>query len=273
MRAWATGARATLLCALFMAGTTSHAESALGDAAAKLDDPALTGCLERTLPARGLRERVVMRVFDETGSTAESDATLWWERTAAQRSRFLVRVDAPPLRAGIAVLAIERERPEPDMYLYLPELRQTRRVTGRTFSGAMLGTDFSFEDYAQVQGLLRSGQVRRLPDARLHDRAVFVAELIPASARSAYSRVVSSIDSEYCVPLLTQFIGHDGTTLKELTADPASIARSGDRYVAHRIVMKDLVQQTRTELDVRELELDPPMGDALFAPSSLGSVR
>lgn len=263
---------ATVACAAALLACASvRAEPTIAGTTDKIDDPVLAACLERTLPARGLRQRVDLQVFDDTGSAAVSEATLYWQRTEGQRSRFLVRLDAPPLRAGIAVLAIERDRPEPDMYLYLPDLRQTRRVTGRTFSGSMLGTDFSYEDYAQVQGLLKNGELRRLPDERFEDRDVLVVELLPQSKRSAYARVVSSIDRERCVPLFTRFIGRDGTTLKELSVDLASIEPIGDRHVARRLVMRDLVQDTRTELDVREIELDPPMGDSLFAPSSLGS--
>lgn len=269
MGSWRVMATASCAAALLACGPV-RAESSIAGAAGRIDDPVLASCLERTLPARGLRQRVDLQVFDDTGSAAVSEASVYWQRTEGQRSRFLVRLDAPPLRAGIAVLAVERDRPEPDMYLYLPDLRQTRRVTGRTFSGSMLGTDFSYEDYAQVQGLLKNGELRRLPDERFGDRDVLVVELVPQSKRSAYARVVSSIDSERCVPLLTRFIGRDGTILKELSVDLDSIEAIGDRHVARRLVMRDLVQDTRTELEVTDIELDPPLSDSLFAPSSLG---
>lgn len=265
-----------MLCLLLLApGGQSHGESTLAPAGVKLEDPELAACLERSLPRHALRQDIDLQVFDDTGSAASSQASVYWQRTDAVRSRFIVRLKAPPLRAGIAVLAIERDRPEPDLYLYLylPDLRQTRRVTGRTFSGSMLGTDFSYEDYAHVQGLLKNGQVRRLPDERLHDRETYVAEYMPATPRSAYSRVVTWIDREYCVPLFTRFVGRDGEPLKELSADPERIEALGDRWVVRRLVMRDLVQDTRTELEVRHIELDPSLNDAMFAPSSLGTTH
>lgn len=239
----------------------------------RLADAELQACLDRALPERTMTQRFSIRVFDSTGSVAESRAVLYWKRFEDQRSRLLVRLSAPPMRAGIAVLAIERERTEPDMYLYLPELRQTRRVSGRTFSGSMLGTDFSYEDFAQFHGIVAASEVRRLSDEAYAGRPAYVVELIPQEESSSYSRVVSHIDQAQCLPLAIDFVGRDGAVHKELRVDLDSVHQIGGRYVPYKVVMHDHKQNSRTELVIDEVELDIEIRDADFAPSALATGR
>lgn len=237
-----------------------------------VDEPALQACLARTLPRQDMQQTLAFKVFDATGSVSESRAELYWQRSATDKLRVLVRLSAPPTRAGVALLAVEGDREEPDLFLYLPELRQTRRVAGRTFAGSMLGTDFSYEDYIQFQGLRNGSEIRRRDDTSLDGQAVYVLEATPRDSRSGYGRVISYIDQAACLPLRIEFRAGDGQLLKELLVDRASIETEGDRAVPHRAVMHDHRQNSRTELVVEQAAFDVGLRDDLFRPSTLGTV-
>lgn len=265
--------RAWLACWLFLFGGEAGAEPALGAAVRGLDDPALERCLERSLPPPSLRQEVEMRVFDFTGSETRSTADFLWKRGEDGRARLLLRVTEPPLRAGIAVLALERGREEPDLYLYLPELRQTRRVTGRTFSGSLLGTDFSYEDYLQFQALMGTSTVRRLDDATRDGRAVLVLEILPDQQASTYSRVLLEIELERCVPVRGEFFGRDGRPAKLLEVDLERLFEAGERMLPQRLIMHDLRQESRTELLIRRIEPEAPIADGVFVPAALSHVK
>lgn len=246
-------------------------EAPCGAVNLKVDDPVLQECLARALPHKDMKQSVSLRVFDATGAVSESQARVYWQRTAADRLRLLVRLHSPPMRAGIAMLAIEGDREEPEVFLYLPELRQTRRMAGRTFSGSMLGTDFSYEDYIQFQGIRNSSDIRRLDDSVLEGQPVYVLEAVPRDNQSAYSRVVSYIDQQQCLPLRVEFSGRDGQLAKELTVARASVQHLADRYIPHLVVMRDHRQNSRTEIVVEDVELDTGLHDNLFRASTLGT--
>jgi outer membrane lipoprotein-sorting protein len=234
-----------------------------------LADPEITACLERALPANDMEQTLGLRVYDATGSVSESRARLYWQRGADDRARFLIRLIAPPMRTGIAILAVEGTRAEPDVFLYLPELRQTRRVAGRTFSGSMLGTDFSYEDYLQFQGIREASATRRLDDAVLDGHPAYVIETVPAAARSAYSRILTWLDRTSCMILRSEFFGRDGELAKELVVDRASVREVDGRPVPVQVVMHDRRQDTRTELMVEEIAFDAGLSENLFKPSTL----
>jgi len=235
----------------------------------KLADPALQACLDRMLPAHGLRQQLSIRVYDQTGSIEESHASMLWKRGPEGRSRLLVRLTAPPMRDGIALLAIEREDEDPDLFLYMPELKQTRRVSGQTFAGSMLGTDFSYEDFTEIHGLVTSSDIKRREDGVLDGRKVYIVEIVPQLEGTAYSRIVNYIDQAECLPLRTDFEARSGGLQKELVVDTASIRKLGDRSVPYRVVMEDKRHGTHTELKLDEVQVDPDIADSMFSPASL----
>lgn len=254
-----------LRCVVASAALVSLASTA----APKLEDPALQACLDRMLPAHGLEQRLSIHVFDQTGSIEESRASMLWKRGTDGHSRLLVRLTAPPMRDGIALLAIERADEDPDLFLYMPELKQTRRVSGQTFAGSMLGTDFSYEDFTEIHGLVAASDIKRRADGVLEGRKVYVVEIVPQLEGSAYSRIVNYIDQADCLPLRTEFEARAGGIQKELHVDLASIRTLAGRKLPYRVVMEDKRHGTHTELELDEVRIDPEIADSEFSPASL----
>ena len=117
-------------------------------------------------------------------------------------SRALARLTAPPRKVGLALLVrqLADEALEDDIVAYLPELRQVRRIVGNALSGSMFGTDFSYADFKEMVGATRHRSFERLSDESLDGRAQFVFEAVPEDGASVYSRIVSKVDREWCVP-------------------------------------------------------------------------
>ena len=216
-----------------------------------------------------MTQEIEVHVRDKDGPVSDSAVELYWKRFEPDGSRALLRFTDPPRRAGVGVLLIETEEPEPEMYLYLPELRQTRRVTGKTLAGSMLGTDFSYEDFAHFQGIALASEVKRIDDQDLDGRAAFVLETTPLDENSAYQRILTFIDQEQCIPVRMEFFARNGNLRKELVAHRDQVREVGNRFIPHRIVMSDLKQGSHTELVVVDVEVDPKLRDRFFEPAEL----
>lgn len=67
----------------------------------KVDDPVLQDCPARALPQKDMKQSVSLKVFDATGSVSESQARVYWQYSAADKLRLLVRLHAPPMRAAL----------------------------------------------------------------------------------------------------------------------------------------------------------------------------
>ena len=92
-------------------------------------------CIERSGPKRSSVQEATLRTVDESGGTKESEARLYWRKFDDGLSRALIRFDAPPDLRGSALLLIEKEGEDTDVYMYLPEFRQSQARDDRNDVG------------------------------------------------------------------------------------------------------------------------------------------
>jgi outer membrane lipoprotein-sorting protein len=235
-----------------------------------IDDPVIQACVERMMPAKTLTQGLSLRSFDDSGLIEESVARLYWGRDEKGKSRGVLRLSAPPSRKGLAVLMIEKDADEPTMYLYVPDLKRSRRVTGQQLATSMMGTDFSYEEFSHFQNTASDTQTKRLEDQMLNDISTYVLETTSTAADPQYSRILTFVDQARCVPLQTQFFAANGELNKELIAVIDEIKLVGDRHIPHQVTMYDRKKNTRTELTIDDVEIDIDLNDAIFSPKRLG---
>ena len=227
-------------------------------------------CVRKNLPERSAEQEIRLEKSDASGVTQTLEARLYWKRAADGRSRVLVRIEGPADLRGSAFLAIEREGAEPNMFTYLPELKTVRRVTTRTLSGSLFGTDFSYEDLLQLQGVDVLARVERLPDESVDGRPAYVLVATPtAEAGSAYQKVVTRIDQETCVVHTIEFFSKAGEVAKEIRVDPARVKPEKSHQVPREIVLYDREGGGETKLVVKKIALDVDLPDALFSQGAL----
>jgi len=230
-------------------------------------------CARKNLPERTARQDLSLLVRDGAGQEQLIEAELFWKRGDDGRSRVLVRVEAPPDLRGAAFLFVEREG-DSDMFSYLPELKKVRRITGRTISGSLFGTDFSYEDIARLQSLGAQAKVEKLADAQVAGRATWVLTApIPPEAGSKYQRVVTFVDQETCVPLKTELMEGPEQVRKEVVIPPEHVKAEGSRFIPREIFARDLEGSSETRMRVEKIQLDVSLSDSFFSEAALTKGR
>ncbi|MFT4581451.1 MAG: hypothetical protein ACI915_000183 [Gammaproteobacteria bacterium] len=235
-----------------------------------IDDPVIKACVERMMPAKTLSQGLSLRSFDDSGLIEESVAKLYWGRDEKGKSRGVIRLSAPASRKGLAVLMIEGDADEPKMYLYVPDLKRSRRVTGQQLATSMMGTDFSYEEFSHFQNTASDAQTKRVEDQVLNDISTYVFETTSTTPDPQYSRILTFVDQTRCVPLHTQFFAPNGELNKELIATVDEIKPVGDRHIPHHVTMYDRNKNTRTELIIEDVEIDIELNGGIFSPKRLG---
>ena len=250
-----------------------------------IDDAEARACCERNLPEQSMRQEVQLTVADDKGTVSNLAAKLYWKRFEDGRARARIDITEPARQAGTKVLLTERESeagdepPEPEVVVYKPSERRDRLLTISALSGEMFGTDFSYEDFAHFYGTDPDVDVVRLDDEQWEGHKVVVVQSTPKDPDvafdrgSIYTRIVTRFDTEQCVPLVTEFFEEGDKLRKKLVATPEEIRSSESRSIAHRLVMHDLAEETRTILTIDKIEFDPDIKDSFFARSSLKRGR
>lgn len=230
----------------------------------------IDACMEANRPGKSSIQTIVIQTQDRVGNKNDMDAMVYWEAGAEQESKVLARWDAPPDLRGAAVLMLEKSGRN-DMFMYLPELGKTRRITQHMMSGSMLGMDFSYEDFERLQGMAEDAQSRREEDAEVEGRRTYVITRIPGGD-SEYERVVTYVDVETCVPLKGEFYERDDEMRKLMTTPFAEVTKESAGYVPRRVRMQDLVEGTETLIRVERLELDAEIDRKYFSQSHLDRI-
>ena len=230
-------------------------------------------CVRGNATAKTLMQELKITTLDSSGAHRVQEAKLYWKRGRDGLSRIFLRMEAPADLRGAAFLMIDRSDRPADMWLYLPEIRKVRRIQSRTISGSLFGTDFSYEDLKHLLPRSNDEIGERLADSELFGRAVYViVSQIDASLGSGYSRIVSYIDKEYCVPLKLELF-EDSEKRKVMTVDPAKVTREANTWIPREIVLRDFDRETESRWVVGKVEVDGNIPDRRFTQSQLEKGR
>ena len=222
-------------------------------------------CMRANTPVKTGTQQFVIGTFDESGEIRSVGGTLWWRRFEDGLSKLSAKLDEPSDMRGSAFLLVEKPNHR-DMFSYLPELRKTRRITSRSVSGSLFGTEFSYEDIEHLQSLGEASSRERLADGEVAGRKVYVvSSQPPKDSGSAYTRIVSRIDQETCVPLEVDFYAEAETLAKELRVAPDSLERAGKVWVPTKVTIKNLGNSRESRLTVEKVEFDVNLPKALFS--------
>lgn len=234
--------------------------------------PEVRACVEKNLPAKSVEQDLRLEVRDPAGSAQNLEAKLYWKPDAEGRSRVLVEVQAPPDVRGSAFLALERGSGEPDLFSYLPELQKVRRISGRTVSGSLFGTDLSYEDLTHVQGVAGGARIEKLADETVEGRPAHVLRALPApGGSSAYAEVRSWVDADTCVVRRIEFRDAPDSVSKELVAPWEQVTDEGGRWLPRELVVRDLAGGGETRLIVEKARYDVDLPERLFSQGGLAA--
>ncbi|HYQ71207.1 MAG TPA: outer membrane lipoprotein-sorting protein [Gammaproteobacteria bacterium] len=224
-------------------------------------------CAEKNMPKTTAAQAIELTARDRSGYEQVLLANVYWKRDADNRSRLMMYFEEPADVRNARFLIIENQ-PQNDMYIYMPGLFKVRKITSRRISSSILGTDFSYEDYERLHGILTDLKAEQYPDDVLDGRPVYVIHSYPGET-SGYDKIATYIDKETCVTLKAELFERGHQLRKTLTIDPADIQPVGDIQVPRSLVMRDVRDKTETRLVIREIRTGDPLDDALFDPETL----
>jgi hypothetical protein len=224
-------------------------------------------CLEKNTPESTSAQAIELRARDRSGYEQVLQANVYWKRFPDNHSRILMYFNEPADVRGARFLIIENE-PQNDMYIYMPGLVIVRKITSSRISSSILGTDFSYEDYERLHGILTDLKAEQYPDEVLSGRPVYVVNSYPDDD-SGYEKIATFIDIETCVALKTDLYERGHQLRKTMTIDPAAIKKEGDIHVPQELLMSDVRDKTETRMVIQKIMTDIPLDDELFDPEQM----
>lgn len=248
----------------------------LSPAAAEMTVESLRDCMAGVVPPTAVVQHLdVVNRSERDDSEDRLRARLYLAgRDGDDRGlRVMLRVDQPGYLAGASYLMIEDRsaRRNDGMYVYLPTIRRVRRVEGGFADTALLGTQFSYNEFRYWHGLFGDADAELLHeadgDADVGDgRAVHRLRLKPRpEAQAPYSLIDMTVDAESCLILEADFIQRD-IVHKSLRVDAEDLAEMAGYWYPRRVSMRDPRRNMETEIRIERVELHDVFNRDVFSP-------
>lgn len=174
---------------------------------------------------------------------------------------FLEPVDV----AGTKMLSKEVKDGSDIQYLYLPGLKEKRRIAGSAKNDSFMGTDFSYNDLEQKS--IEDSQHVRQPDAQHSGIDCFKIESTPADGESEYSKLEVWVDKQDYLPLKIYFYDKKGNHHKTLIAQVVEPV-DGEVTIT-RLMMKNVKKGSKTIMSLEALDRTKKFPESLFDESKL----
>lgn len=241
-------------------------------AAGTVDD--VLACMRANVPDTMRVQDIQVSTIDRSGVTTQIlQGRLYALREATESGdklvRAMLRVEAPQGFAGAAYLIRQSDDYLRDgMYLWLPSVKRVRRVTGTFADGGLLGTNFSYSDFRQIQNSF-DGSTATLegPDV-LDRRDVNIVSFAPAKGEeSSFGRVRAWIDQETCVPLKMDVL-ENGVVHKRLTVDHHAVQKAGGVWYPSVVLAENLKEGTKSTMRVVKVTTGAPVSKGYFDPET-----
>lgn len=187
-------------------------------------------------------------------------------------TRRMTRFLSPPDIRNTVTLLAEHSAGDDDMWIYLPAMKKTRRLTASNKSESFVGTDLSYGDVIGHRVADWSHRLR--PAAETDPPNCWVVESRPVNASvqevSGYSLRVSWIDRDSLLAMKTEFHDPNRQLLKVATlSNPVEVDRTRHRWQPMHMEVLNVQTGHRTLIDWKDFKANQGVRGEYFTPRYL----
>lgn len=188
-----------------------------------------------------------------------------WAMGAGEKT--LVRYTEPARVKGQAVLMLNNAD---DIWMYFPRTGRVRKMATHAKKQKMQGSDFSYEDLGGGDAFIDEYFAKRLEDDKKDGQACYVVELSrKPDSDQTYSRLVLWVLKDNFVPITIDYYGENDPGLHEKTLTQSDVRIIDDLPTAFRVEMYNIMDNTRTVMELLEIEYNLKLDDDMFTERNL----
>ncbi len=202
---------------------------------------------------------------DKHGSTSELAFEARSLRYDPPLAKSIIRFSAPADLAGAAFLQVQRKDGDDERYLFMPDLKRARRISGNLRANAFMGTDFSFADLDRRD--LRESRATLKGDEDLLGSRCYHVEAAPTRPDSQYALVELWVREDNFVPLKWVFYNKAHMAVKTLTAH--EVRRVRGQWFISRSTMVNEQESHQTDLVLTDIQPRSDLPDDEFTVHNL----
>jgi len=211
-------------------------------------------------------QRLTLVIIGSGGDERRRQLTVLTKRFGDGEEKALSTFLDPAEVKGTTFLQWSHKDAADEQWLYLPDLRRTRRITADLRNESFMGTDFSYQDLgilSEVQGWTED----EAPSTLVGEEAVdgspcYVIALRPKKDDVAYARIQVWLDRDKLVARRMDFFDKDDALIKSLRFQ--GIEDIGSYPTPRVLEMSNLKSGSRTRIEASDVKYDTGLSDDFF---------
>ncbi|MDP2308267.1 MAG: outer membrane lipoprotein-sorting protein [Pseudomonadota bacterium] len=151
-----------------------------------------------------------------------------------------------------------------DLWMWLPAVEKTQKISGHMLRQSMMGSDMSYEDMMQASGWRTQYTGTVVGEETLDGRKVWKLDLKANTPDVGYPRRLVWVDQATSIPLKQELYALSGMLLKVWTM--SEVKDFGGRQFPTRMVIEDKVlQNSRTEIQFEDMKFAIALEGEVFS--------
>ena len=218
-------------------------------------------------------QKTKMTLFDSRGGERVRELEIHNKSYGHRARKAITFFLSPPEVRGVGFLSSSAPGKEDEQWLYLPELKRVRQISGSSRKQSFQGSDFSYDDlqlFDDIADWTESDATSKLVrDGEAVDGApCAVIELVPQGKDYDYGKLVVWLDRKNAVFRKVEFYDKkDGALAKTLTL--SGYETIDGVPTPHTIEMTNTKKGTRTRLEHSEVHYNKGLADESFTERAL----
>ena len=150
------------------------------------------------------------------------------------------------------------------LWMYLPTVEKTQKISGHMLRQGMMGSDLSYEDILQSTALTELYDAKISATEELNGRLCYRIEMTAKDDAVSYPKRVSWVDVELLVPVKEDLFALSGMLLKTWTMSEVEVI-DGKNFPTKIVVEDKLQQGSVTTLDFVQVQFSVDFEDEVFS--------
>ncbi len=219
------------------------------------------------------KQEMAITITDKRGNVRKRTLTLFTKKFPSDGEdarRTIVFFTAPEEVNGLGILQWSKPHGEDQQWLYLPELKRIRQISGGAKADSFAGTHLSYEDFSiisQVADWSSSDAVASIVvEGNEESVSAAVIDMVPTGKKVAYTKIRIKVRLVDSVIVRLQFFSELGV-LK--TVELEDIRTLGTIPTTHKINVVDERSRGHTEVVISNVLYNRVLPDDMFSQRSL----
>jgi len=216
-------------------------------------------------------QHMQVTITDRRGTERQREMEVRTKKSGPEASRSLLFFLAPADVRGIGILQWLDPKEEDRQWLYLPELKRPRQISGASKRESFVGTDFSYEDLAIMSDLVdwseEDASATLIGEGEVDAHACAVIELQPKAVDVGYGKIRVWLDRQELVMRKLEMENKNGKLAKTLLF--SDVRTVGVVPTAHTLEMRDERAGSHTRVLFTDVRYDTGIPEDEFTQRRL----